>query len=87
MSKKVFKWLIADIIFAIIITYGIIFVKKFIAIRFDSMQTQMIIHKSGTVISIIADLIILFWFLLYWWSDRKWTNIKNKFNKIRNNKK
>ena len=83
MSKKVFHWLIVDIVFAAIVTLVIIWLGNVISTRIDDETIKDVIFVVKTAIWIIVDLIVLFYFLLYWWSDRKWTNIKNQFKKRR----
>ena len=83
MSKKVFKWLIADAIFAAIVTLLIIWLGNVISARFDNETAKTVIFYVKTAVWIVIDFIVLFYFLLYWWSDRTWTNIKNQFKKRR----
>ena len=83
MSKKVFKWLIADAIFAAIVTLVIIWLGNVISARIDDETAKAAIFVVKTAAWVVVDLIVLFYFLLYWWSDRTWTNIKNQFKKRR----
>ena len=81
MSKKVIGWLIADTVFAGLVTWGIIAVRDLLASAVQNHFLHLAIMIAGTAAFIIVDGIILFYFLLYWWSDKKWTQIKRKFGK------
>ena len=83
MSKKVLKWLIADIIIAVAVTFLVIWLGNAASNIVDNETARTVIFYVKTALWIVIDLIVLFWFLLYWWSDRKWTNIKNKFKKTK----
>lgn len=81
MSEKVIKWLIADSIFAVALTVLIIFIGRAVACNIENEPLRSVIFYVRTAAWIIADLTILFWFLLYWWSDREWTKIKSRFRR------
>ena len=82
MSKKVRFYLILDFI-GIAIAFCI---RTLLCNAFADISEQFI--QNGITIAVnivfgIVCLFIIFFFLLYWWSDRKWTNIKRKFKKRR----
>lgn len=47
----------------------------------SELWLQSILVIVVNIACIAVCLFIIFFFLLYWWSDRKWTNIKRKFRK------
>ena len=81
MSKKVVLWMTVDLVIALLLTGAVIFLKNRLALCFDNTYIQLAIHIAGTVVWVIVDLTILFYFLLYWWSDNTWTRAKKKFRK------
>ena len=78
MSKKVFRWLIADTVFAVAVTLLILFLGNAASDAIDNETAKTGIFVAKIVLCVIVDLVILFWFLLYWWSDRTWTKVKKK---------
>ncbi len=83
MSKKVFCWLIVDLIFAGGVTLGCILLGHAIAQHMGNAVAAKGVSVLFTAIYCVVDAITLFYFLLYWWSDRKWTAIKRKFKKLK----
>ena len=81
MSKKVFHWLIADAIFAVAVTFVIVWLGNVISARIDDGTAKAAIFVVKTAAWVVVDLIVLFYFLLYWWSDRTWTRVKRKFRR------
>lgn len=78
MSKKVRFYMILDLA-----GIGVIFIFRVLLLSLANMVTFHWI-KIGLVIvinvvTIAVCLFVVFFFLLYWWSDKKWTNIKRKF--------
>lgn len=80
MSKKVMFYMILDII-GIAIAWA---VRYFLYELVRNVQEQWL-RAGFVVLSNIAFftvcLFIAFFFLLYWWSDRKWTRIKKKLKR------
>jgi hypothetical protein len=82
MSKKVRFYLILDLI-----GIGIALLIRFLLCRSFAVITELWIQGAlciaVNVICVAVCLFIVFFFLLYWWSDITWTNIKNKVKKKR----
>ena len=80
MSKKVRFYMILDLV-----GVGITFLARALLLGTANMVTVPWLHIGLIIIINIATiavcLFIVFFFLLYWWSDKKWTNIKAKFKK------
>lgn len=81
MSKKVLCYMILDII-GIAIAWE---VRWFLCELVCNVQEQWL--QTGFVVLIniaffSVCMFIVFFFLLYWWSDRKWTRIKKKIKKV-----
>lgn len=81
MSKKVFCWLIVNTVFAVIVTESIIFIGNAFSARIDNETIKEVIFYAKTTLWVIIDLIFLFYFMVYWWSDRTWTKVKRKLSK------
>ena len=66
-----------------LIGIGITFLARFFLLQFDNMVTIPLIQLGLVIIinliTIAICLFIVFFFLLYWWSDKKWTKIQAKF--------
>lgn len=80
MSKKVFFYMVLDLI-GIGIT---LLIRNFLlgALGVVSISwVQSVLVLIVNLAAIAVCLFIIFFFLLYWWSDRKWTAIKNRFRK------
>lgn len=77
MSKKVIKWLIADLVFIIIFTLLFLLLKNGVV----SAITNKAVRSSANILLWVIyagmDLFVLVWFLIYWWCDRKWTHIRH----------
>lgn len=82
MSKKVVFYLILDLI-GVGITLFIRWVLCDAMTGVSDPFIKSVIMLTINGISIAVCLFILFFFLLYWWSDKKWANIKQKFKKKR----
>ena len=80
MSKKVRFYMMLDLI-----GVGITFLARALLLYTTNMVTVPWLHVGLVIVINIATiavcLFILFFFLLYWWSDKKWTNIKQRFKK------
>lgn len=81
MSKKVVKWMIADLVCISIITLLFLWFKKGIISSITNETAQNSVNIILWIIYAIVDIFILIWFLIYWWSDRKWTKLKCWGNK------
>ena len=81
MSKKVRFYMFLDII-----GIGLTLFFRFVCInRVLPIITDVRLQKVAVIFSNIGTiamcLFIVCCFLLYWWSDRKWTKIKQRFKK------
>ena len=79
MSKKVINYALV----VITLLTGIYF---FLLSITGEIQQNILNSGLKTILSIIyftTDTIVVFLFLLYWWSDRKRTGIKRKFKNIK----
>ena len=81
MSKKVVKYLIADLILMAIVT-GIGLWLSHICPSFFGEYGGFMLRFVISCFWIVFDLVMVFFFLLYWWSDVKWTHIKIKGRKM-----
>lgn len=77
MSKKVIHALIYALVVIILLTGIYLFLLSITG------EIQQNILNSGlkTILNILyftANAVIVFLFLLYWWSDKKWIEIKRK---------
>lgn len=75
MSKKVLNYLIIDLIVMSLVTS----VGLWLSGLCGSLSNQWIELVLKVIINgiwIIFDLVFAFFFLLYWWSDIKWTKTK-----------
>lgn len=84
MSKKVKKYLVIDLIVMGIVTVLGLWISGLCGgMSNEWVGIALKILVNG--IWIIFDLIFVFFFFLYWWSDVKWTQIKawarKRFNK------
>ena len=50
--------------------------RDFISARIDNKTVKAVIFIIKTAIWEIVDLIVRFYFQLYWWSDRTWTRVR-----------
>lgn len=80
MSEKVIKHMVVDTIIILVVTALFLLLKHYIG-----FVSEMWIRNALTVILYafyaITDGIVVFFFMFYWWSDVKWTRIKNGFKK------
>lgn len=76
MSKKVFKWLIADLIFVGIMTLLFFWIKGGVISVIPNETAKAITNVVLWVIYGIADFVVLIWFLYYWGCERKWEQMK-----------
>ena len=75
MSKKVKTALVWDlVVIAVITAIYLLLLHMAGYISHDTLNLALKIILS--FVYIIADSIVLFFFLLYWWSDIKWTQVK-----------
>ena len=82
MSEKVKHYLFIDGIGIAINTFiTIILLNICSLISYDVIE--IIVKTVIIILSVFVDLFILFFFLLYWWSDIKWTQCKQKAKRIR----
>ena len=82
MSDKVKYYLRLDSIgvsINIFITFALYYICSFIPYDIIEIGLKIIIVGISTII----NLVIAFFFLLYWWSDIKWTSCKNRARKIK----
>jgi len=82
MSKKVRFYMLLDLV-----GIGITFLVRALLLGVAGMIAVQWLYIGLVIVINIATiavcLFILFFFLLYWWSDKKWTNIKQRFKKKR----
>lgn len=80
MSRKVKFYMMLDVI-----GVGITLLVRMLLCHFIQLipepWVQIGLSIMLNIVSIAICLFIVFFFFLYWWSDRKWTNIKSKFRK------
>ena len=80
MSKKVRFYMMLDLI-----GIGITFLVRALLLGAANIITgpwlQIGLIFVINIATIAVCLFIVFFFLLYWWSDKKWTNIKQRFKK------
>ena len=81
MSKKVFKWMIADIIFIGVMTLLFLWIKRSIMFAISNEKIKEYINVALWILYAIADFFVLIWFLYYWWCDRKLTQLKSCINR------
>lgn len=77
MSKKVLFYLALDSI-GIAITAAL---GKYLCKISDAVTTHWVSNGINLVINFLCVCVcvfIIFFFLLYWWSDRKWSRIKKR---------
>ena len=80
MSKKVRFYLILDLVgIGITLLVRAVLCGKLSGVSEPLLQSGFIIIVN--VASVAICVFIVFFFLLYWWSDRKWTALKRKFKK------
>lgn len=75
MSKKVRSYLIIDLIVMAIVTMAGLWLSglcSMLTIKWIEIILKIVING----IWVVFDLIFAFFFLLYWWSDIKWTKTK-----------
>lgn len=81
MSKKAQKWFVINIIILIIVNMT----SAWLCVGIDTLLIHEVINLLGKgiviIITTIINIFIVFWFLLYWWSDNTWNNIKRKFKR------
>ena len=83
MSDKVKHYLIIDtIVIAVNIFITSILIHLCSYITYEVLS--IIVRTVLVILSVCVDLFITFFFLLYWWSDIKWTQCKQKAKKIFN---
>lgn len=82
MSDKVKRYLILDGIGIAINTFFMIVLCHLCSyVPYDIVTT--ILNIIIVTVSVTIDLGIVFFFLLYWWSDIKWTKCKNKAKNLK----
>ena len=78
MSKKVLFYLVLDS-FGIALTA---FIGKWLCEMSDAVTKPWVSNGISLFINFLCACVtvfIIFFFLLYWWSDRKWSKIKKRF--------
>ena len=78
MSKKVLFYLVLDSL-GIALT---IFIGKWLCEMCDAVTNLWVSNGISLIINFLCacvTIFIIFFFLLYWWSDRKWSKIKRWF--------
>ena len=82
MSKKVLFYMVIDSsAIGITLLIRALLCGAFSGVSEPLLQGVFMIVVNTVCIAICA--FIVFFFLLYWWSDKKWTDIKRKFKKKR----
>ena len=75
MSPKVRKYLIIDLIVMAIVT-GLCLWGSHLCGSFANEWIVLLLKIVINGIWIVFDLLFVFFFLLYWWSDVEWTKVK-----------
>lgn len=78
MSKKVLFYLMLDSV-GIALTA---FIGKWLCEMGDAVTNPWVSNGISLIINFLCacvTIFIIFFFLLYWWSDRKWSKIKRWF--------
>lgn len=75
MSKKVRNYLILDLIVMAVVTVVGLWLSGLCG-GLSNRWIELILKVVINGIWIIFDLVFAFFFLLYWWSDVKWTKTK-----------
>ena len=82
MSKKVIFYLFLDLI-GVGITLLVRMLLCNAAIGVSDTFIQNVIVLIINVVAITICLFVLFFFLLYWWSDRKWKSVKKNLRSLK----
>ena len=80
MSKKVLFYLVLDLIGVAITAL----IGKYLCEISDAVTNPWVSNGIALAVNFLCACVaifIIFFFLLYWWSDRNWSKIKNKFKK------
>lgn len=80
MGKKVLFYLMLDSVgvgIAFLIRWGLLSV----TLQIQEPSLQSILIAGINIVTVAACLFILFFFLLYWLSERKWNEIKQRFSR------
>jgi len=83
MSKKVLFYMTLDLIGIGITLLARAGLCNLVYSQLSDQFICTILTLAVNIASIGICLFIVFFFLLYWWSDKKWTNIKQRFKKKR----
>jgi len=78
MSKKVLFYLVLDSLGIALTT----FIGKWLCEMCDAVTNLWVSNGISLIINFLCacvTIFIIFFFLLYWWSDRKWSKIKRWF--------
>ena len=80
MSKKVLFYFILDLFGALLVYLLRMGLCSFIRYISDSWL-RLVLFLTVDVVTIAIWSFILFFFLLYWWSDKQWEKIKRRFRR------
>lgn len=82
MSEKVKNYLLIDSV-GIAINVFITMILCYFCSFINYNIIEIIIKSVIIGISVIINLFVIFFFLLYWWSDIKWTECKQKAKRLK----
>ena len=81
MTEKTKFHLIKNIIIITINTMLAITIGSKLSLITSIPYIGIVSSTAVYIISGIIDVVIIFWFLLFWWSENKWRDIKRKFRR------
>ena len=82
MSEKVKHYLILDSI-GLAINIFVTMLLCYFCSLIEYAIIALILKLIVVFISVCIDIFITFFFLLYWWSDIKWTQCKQNFRRMK----